>query len=87
MSPKTSTAVAGTASNRQLTATVSPSDATDKTVKYTIAPTTAGLAVSINGNITLTADVPPGTYTTTVTTNTGNKTDTHVLTLTEPEEG
>lgn len=80
MSPKTSTAVAGTASNRQLTSTVSPSDATD-------APTTAGLAVSNTGNITWTADVLPGTYTTTGTSNTGNKTDTHVLTLTEPEEG
>lgn len=87
MSPKTSTAVAGTASNRQLTATVVPNNTTDKTVKYIIAPTTAGLAVSNAGNITWTADVPSGIYTTTITTNTGNKTDTHVLTLTEPEEG
>ena len=87
MSPKTSTAVAGTASNRQLSAAVAPSNATNTTVVYTIAPATAGLGVSNTGNITWTASVPAGTYTTTVTTNSGSKKDTHVLTLTEPQEG
>jgi uncharacterized protein YjdB len=85
LSPKTSTAVAGTASNRQLTASIAPADATDKTVKFSIAPTIAGLTISSTGNITWTADVPAGTYTATVTTSTGNKKDTHVLALTEQE--
>lgn len=85
LSPQTSSAEAGTAGNRQLTATVSPDDATNSGVSYSIAPTTDGLSVSGSGNITWTADVPAGTYTTTVTTDDGDHTDTHVLTLTEPE--
>lgn len=87
LSPKTSTAVAGTAGNRQLSATVSPANATNKTITYSIAPATAGLAVTSGGNITWTDAVPAGEYTTTGKTVDGNKTDTHVLTLTEPEEG
>lgn len=87
LSPKTSTAVAGTAGNRQLSATVAPANATNKTVTYSIAPATAGLAVTSGGNITWTDAVPAGEYTTTGKTADGNKTDTHVLTVTEPEEG
>lgn len=87
LSPKTSTAVAGTAGNRQLSATVTPANATNKTVTYSIAPATTGLAVTSGGNITWTDAVPAGEYTTTGKTADGNKTDTHVLTLTEPEEG
>lgn len=87
LSPKTSTAVAGTAGNRQLSAAVAPANATNKTVTYSIAPATAGLAVTSGGNITWTDAVPAGEYTTTGKTADGNKTDTHVLTLTEPEEG
>lgn len=85
LSPKTSNAESGTAGTRQLTATVAPANATNKSVSYEIAPTTSGLSVNNSGLISWSADVPAGTYTTTVTTTDGNKTDTHVLTLTEPE--
>ena len=51
VTPKTSSAVAGTAGNRQLTATVAPQNATNKTVTYSIAPVTSGLTVSSSGNI------------------------------------
>lgn len=69
--------------------TVNPNDATNKNVNYEISPKVEGLSVSDNGKIEWTADVPAGEYTTTVTTDDGNYTDTHVLTLTEPdlEEG
>jgi hypothetical protein len=56
-------------------------------VTYSIAPTTDGLAVSSSGNITWTETVPVGEYTTTIQTVDGSFTDTHVLTLTEPQEG
>lgn len=85
LSPKTSSAEAGTAGERQLTATVAPSDATDKKVTYTIAPATTGLSVNASGLITWTDAVGAGEYTTTVITADGSKKDTHVLTLTEPE--
>jgi len=85
LSPKTSNADAGAAGNRQLNATVSPSNATNKSVSYAISPDADGLAVSGSGNITWTESTPAGEYTTTVTTDDGDYTDTHVLTLTEPE--
>lgn len=85
LSPKTSSAEAGTAGTRQLTATVAPSNATNKSVSYAIAPTTSGLSVSTSCLISWSADVPAGEYTTTVTTADGAKKDTHVLTLTEPD--
>ncbi|WP_138090849.1 putative Ig domain-containing protein [Halalkalibacterium halodurans] len=85
LSPKTSTAEAGTAGSRQLTATIEPTNATNKGVTYSISPTT-GLTVSNSGLIEWTEDVPAGQYTTTVTTDDGGKTDTHTLTLTEPPE-
>lgn len=85
LSPKTSTGESGTASTRQLTATVAPTGVTNKTITYAIAPTTAGLSVSNAGLITWTDAVAAGTYTTTVTTTDGAKKDTHVLTLTELE--
>lgn len=85
LSPKTSTAEAGTSGNRSVNATVSPSNATNKSVSYAISPDADGLAVSGSGNITWAESTPAGTYTTTVTTDDGDYTDTHVLTLTEPE--
>lgn len=85
LSPKTSTGETGTSGERQLTATIAPSNATNKAVTYSIAPATTGLAVNASGKITWTGDVPAGEYTTTVKTADGSKTDTHVLTLTEPE--
>ncbi|HIB1932497.1 TPA: phage tail protein [Enterococcus faecalis] len=84
ISPKNSTAEAGTAGSRQLTATVSPDNATNKKVTYTITPETTGLEVSNSGNITWTADVTAGEYITTGTTEDGNFTDSNTLTLTTP---
>lgn len=84
LSPKTSTGETGTAGERQLTAAVAPANATNKAVTYSIAPSVTGLAVNVSGKITWTAETPAGTYTTTVKTADGNKTDTHVLTLTDP---
>ena len=86
MSPKTGNAEIGTAGERQLTANVAPENATNKAVTYSIAPTATGLSVNASGKITWTAETPAGTYTTTVKTADGNKTDTHVLTLKEPTE-
>ncbi|TSB47183.1 phage tail protein [Alkalicoccobacillus porphyridii] len=83
LSPKTSTAEAGTSGSRKLTATVSPEDATNQDVSFTIEPETDGLAVNETGNITWTEDVPAGSYETTVTA--GDQSDSHVLTLTETE--
>ena len=85
LSPKTSNGESGTAGTRQLTATVAPANATNKSVSYAIAPTTSGLSVNNSGLISWTDAVAEGTYTTTVTTTDGAKTDTHVLTLTDPE--
>lgn len=84
IAPKTSTAVAGTASSSQLAATVAPANATNKAITYSITPATTGLTVSNTGLINWTAAVPAGTYTTTAKTTDGNKTDTNVLTLTAP---
>ena len=84
LSPKTSTAEFGKADGANLTAAVAPANATNKTDSYSIAPTTAGLTVSASGRVEWTVAVPPGTYTTTVKTADGSKTDTHVLTLTPP---
>jgi uncharacterized protein YjdB len=85
LSPKTSNAESGTEGTRQLTATVAPSNATNKSVSYAIAPSATGLSVNNSGLISWSADTPAGEYTTTVTTDDGSHTDTHVLTLTEPE--
>lgn len=85
LSPKTSSAEAGEAGTRQLTATVEPTNATNKSVSYAITPSATGLSVNNSGLISWSADTPAGEYTTTVTTDDGDYTDTHVLTLTEPE--
>lgn len=87
VSPQTSSAKAGEAGSRQLTAAVTPSDATNKSVSYAIAPSADGLSVNDGGNITWTEDTPSGEYTTTVKTNDGGYTATHVLMLEEPKEG
>lgn len=84
LSPKTKTADSGTAGSEQLTAAIAPANATNKAVTYSIAPTTTGLTVSNSGKIDWTAAVASGTYTTTVKTTDGGKTDTHVLTLKDP---
>lgn len=84
LSPKTSTAEAGENGNRQLTATVEPTDADNKNITFVI-ESAEGLTVSENGKIEWTAETPAGDYTTTVTTEDGNYTDSHTLTLTEPD--
>lgn len=85
LSPKTSTAESGEAGSRELSASVSPSNATNKGVSYST-DDAEGLTVSSGGKIEWTADTPAGDYTTTVTTDDGGHTDTHVLTLEEPLE-
>lgn len=85
LSPKTSTADAGTTDERQLSADVSPGNATTKNVTYSI-DEQDGLTVSNGGKIEWTDEVPAGKYTTTVTTDDGDYTDTHVLSLEETEE-
>lgn len=85
LSPKTSNAEAGTEGNRQLSATVDPTDATDKNVIFKTEDV-EGLTVSPAGKLEWTADTPEGTYTTTVTTTDGQFTDTHTLTLEEEKE-
>lgn len=85
LAPQTSSAETGEAGNRQLTVTIEPSDATNQTVTYSINPSADGLSVSEDGAIAWTESTPAGGYTTTVTTDNGGHTDTHVLTLTEPE--
>ena len=84
LSPKTSTADAGTGGSRDLTATVEPEHALDKGVTFSTEDV-EGLSVSSSGLLEWTADTPAGTYETTVTTDDGGFTDTHVLTLTELE--
>lgn len=81
LSPKTSNAQRGESGNRQLSAIVEPSNATNKSVSYSISPSIEGLSVSNGGNITWDDTVPAGEYTTTVTTADGGYIDTHVLTL------
>ena len=85
LSPKNMTGTAGESSNRQLTATVAPSDATNKKVTYSISPETDGLSVDGSDILKWTADVPAGEYEVTVTTDDGSKTATSTLVLCEPE--
>lgn len=86
LSPKTSTAETGASGSRQLTATVTPENATNKGVTFAI-DAADGLSVSENGKVEWTENTPAGTYTTTVTTDDGGFTDTHVLTLEESDVG
>lgn len=85
LAPANMTGEAGTASNRQMTPTVAPANATNKKVTYSITPATTGLTVNASGVFAWTAAVPAGEYNITVTTEDGNKTATSKLTLSEPE--
>ncbi|MBM7631106.1 putative Ig domain-containing protein [Geomicrobium sediminis] len=85
LAPRSSSAETGEEGNRQLNATVSPSEANNPAVSYVIAPEADGLSVSDGGRISWSENTPAGEYTTTVSTDDGGHTDTHVLTLTEPE--
>lgn len=84
IAPTTATAVSGTAGERKTVMTMTPGNATNKNVTYSIAPTTAGLTVEADGTIKWTDAVASGTYTMTVKTVDGNFTATCVLTLTAP---
>lgn len=86
VTPRTSTAEAGTAGNRQLTVVIEPPNATNQNVTFTITPSAPGLSVSDTGLITWTEETPAGVYVTEVKTEDGGFTATHTLTLTEPEE-
>lgn len=81
IAPKTLAGVNGTAGSGQLTPTIAPTTATNKAVTYAITPVTTGLTVSTAGLVSWTTAVPAGTYTITVKTTDGNKTDTCVLTI------
>lgn len=85
VSPKTSTAESGEAGSRDLTATVEPSNATNKSITFSTEDI-EGLSVSSSGKLEWTADTPAGTYETTVTTEDGGFTDTHTLILEEQDE-
>lgn len=65
-------------------ATVTPENATNKGMTFTI-DAAEGLSVTEVGKIEWTENTPAGSYTTTVKTTDGEFTDTHVLTLEEPE--
>src|SRR5699024_709321 len=84
LSPKTSTAESGTAGSRDLTVTVEPEHALNKTVTFETEDV-EGLSVSSSGKLEWTDDLPAGTYETTVTTDDGGFTATHTLTIEEPE--
>lgn len=85
VSPKTLSSESGKDDGADITASVQPSNATNKTVAYKVEPATEGLTVNASGRVEWTASVPSGEYTVTATTQDGNKTDTCQLTLVEPE--
>lgn len=85
LTPENMTAISGAASNRQLAATIAPTNATNKAVTYSVSPTTPGLAVNASGVLSWSDAVPTGTYTVTATTADGNKKDTSTLVLSEPD--
>lgn len=76
LTPETASVVIG--ATQQLTATVLPADAAIKTVKYVSSDPTKA-TVNASGLVT---GVAAGTTTITVTTDSGNKTDTSVITVT-----
>lgn len=84
VAPKTLESDAGKADGANVSATVQPSNATNKNVTYKVEPTTDGLTVNASGRVEWTANVPVGEYTITATTADGNKTDTCKLTLKQP---
>lgn len=85
LSPKNMTGESGTAATRQLTPTVAPENATNKSVTYSVEPTAEGLTVNASGVLAWTDAVGAGEYTVTVKTTDGNKTATSTLTLSAPE--
>ncbi len=71
--------------DKQFTATVAPTNATNPTVLFSISPAVTGLTIDSTGKAEWTGDVAAGKYTITATTFDGNKTDTAVLTLKDAE--
>lgn len=86
LSPKTSKGTAGEAGTRQLSAYVTPEDATDQNMTYTIEPETVGLSVSDGGLVEWTEEVPEGEYVTTIESDSADVSVTHTLTLAAPVE-
>lgn len=85
LSPKNSTAKTGAEGTRKLTATVSPEDATNQELEYSITPETDGLTVDETGLISWNADVAPGEYITTVKVKGSDIAEENTLTLEAPE--
>lgn len=84
MSPKNMTGEAGSAGERQLNVTVSPTTATNKDVTYSVTPQTAGLSVSASGLLKWSDAVPANTYSVKSKSVDGNKEAVSTLTLSEP---
>lgn len=85
VAPKNATGTTGTAGTKQFNATVAPTNATNKEVKFSIAPTTAGITVDAStGLVSFTAEAEEAVITVTATTTDQNKTDTGTLTLSAP---
>ena len=84
VAPKNATGTTGTASTKQFTATVLPATATNKTVSWTIAPTTTGVTINSSGLVSWTDAVAPVTLTITGKDSTGTVSDTGSLVLSAP---
>lgn len=85
LTPNNMNGTQGESGDRQLTAKVSPENATNKSVTYKV-DEAEGLTVNASGVLAWTENTPAGTYTVTATTADGNKTDTSTLTINEPPE-
>lgn len=85
IAPKNATGTTGAANTKQFTGTIAPTNATNKGMKYTISPTTAGYSIGASTGLVSWTDVAvPAVITVTVTTTDGSKTDTGTLTTTAP---
>lgn len=84
MTPKNMTGEAGTAGERQMSAVVSPSTATNKKVTYSVTPQTSGLSISASGLLKWSDAVPANTYSVKAKSEDGNKEAVSTLTLSEP---
>lgn len=83
IAPAKVTGESGTAGSKQLTVTVEPAEATDKSVVFSVKPENEGITVS-DSLLSWTEAVTEGTYTITATTTSGNKTASTTLELTAP---
>lgn len=84
VTPKTLQVEVGIPDSTNIVATVQPENATNKNVTYEV-DEAEGLSVDASGVLSWTSDTPVGTYTVTVTTVDGGKTDTATLSINEPD--